>query len=778
MADEIKNIAIIGANKEGLKLLPILLQDKRGRVRLIVDNNRDAMLFKLKELGYKLSDDLDIKVSNDIEDIKRIDDLDVIINALQDSDTDKFLEAPEFRDIEKLRPLSTRLIWGLRAPTRTGADGVVSANEQTALLASFREIVDAVRLSIDRKELLSVILKLATESTRAERGSIMLVSQEEGTLRVEIAKGMDDEVVRKIRVALGEGISGKVAVTGKPLLISGKADSQNFSRPMDRSDVKSAMCVPLVVKGEIIGVVNVNSSESSHIFTGDDLNFLTSLAGLAAEIIQRSNEFELLRVDAAKFTFWKEVDSIISSRLPLEKRLNIVAKKLSELIPGLTSYIYIYDSDTDKLFLKASSIRDAKGLGLLSLRPGEGFEGQCLEEKRDIFLVDRTEEGNIKRIYVALPMMSHGTKVGVFMGQVVSANGLSKYHESFLKDMRSLVSESVYKFKQTEDEKLRSRRMFAVDEAGLEIISVEDPMRLGTIVATTPAAIVGAEGSLLRLKQDGTQKFSTAASFGLDDKSIREYFLPLEKEMVMEVLRKKEPVAREFSEEVSPYIRSVMSLPVKVGENIVGVLTFFNKTTDSYVYPCAFSRADIDIVKRFMVYAEKALSRVYTGRALADQGELGKEQLAEQISPIALFEKRVEQELNRARRFDKNLVLATVRIAGLKEPGFKNSEEFEHRFTDTIRKNTRSFDVVVKLNEETYGFLFLDTSEKIRRLLESVAEMLTSYIDYNKAFTDGRIEILYGYSTFPRDGDSFTELYSKATTRERFELKKNFNPEF
>ncbi len=763
MPGEIKNIAIIGANKEGLKLLPVLLDDRNTRVRLIVDSNRNAMLFKLNELGYSLSEKFDIKISRDINDIRNIPDLDIIINALQDAETEKFLEAPEFRDIEKLGPLSTRLIWSVRATAPADRSTLSRSTEQTNLLSSLREIVDAVRLTIDRKELLSVILKLATESTRAERGSIMLLS-DEGTLRVEMAKGMDEEVVRKIRVPLGEGVSGRVARDGKPMLISGKASAGDFARPMERSDVKSAMCVPLIVNGETIGVINVNSNESSHVFTNEDLSFLTNLAGLAAEVIQRSNEYEKLRVNAAKFTFWKEADSIMSSSVPLDKRLNTVAKKLADIIQGLTCFIYIFDDERNRLLLKAASIRDSRGLGQLSLRSGEGMEGWGMENTRDVFLVDR-EEGAIKRVYLTLPMISHGTLVGTLNGQVISAKGLSKYHELFLKDIRTLIAESVYKHKQSEKEKMKSRKMFAVDEAGLEMLSMKDPKRLVTIVATTPAAILGAEGALLRVKPDGSRKFQTAATYGLDDRNIREYFLPIEKETVMEVLRKKETVAREFSEAASPYIRSVLSRPLMLDDSIAGVITLFNKSNEDSLYPCGFSKVDSDILARFSVYAEKALPHIVAG---------GGQVKVEGASPLALFEKRVEEELNRARRFDKSLVLATVRIAGLKDALREDRSGFDSRLMAFIRKKTRSFDIVVRLSEETFAFLFLDTKEKVTRLVSSVADFISGDGPLHRAFAEGRAEVLYGYAAFPDEGDSFAELFAKASDRVKFDLDRDF----
>jgi len=769
MSNGMKNIAIIGANKEGLKLLPVILKDPGSRLCLIADPNRDAMLFKLNELGYRLGDSHKVRITTDLNEVKRFQGLDIIVNALQDLPTERFLESPEFRNVEKLGPLSTRLIWGVRAaaPTGVGDRGA----EQMMLLSSFREIVDAVRLTIDRKELLSVILKLATESTRAERGSIMLISTDEGMLRVEIAKGMDEEVVRKIRVPVGEGISGRVAKDGKPLLISGKAHEGKFQRPMDRNDVKSAMCVPLLVNGEIIGVINVSSSESTHVFTADDLQFLTSLASLAAEVIQRSNEYERLRVDSAKFSFWKEADSVMSSIMPLEKRLGIVARRLSEIIKGLTCFIYIFDDERNRLFLKAASVKDSKGLGLLSLRPGEGLEGASIEGYKDVFLVDRTEQGATKRVYITLPMVSRGTLVGTLNGQLISTHGLSPYHESFIKDIRTLLAESVYKFKLNEREKLRARKMFAVDEAGLEMISIKDIGRLATIITATPAAILGAEGALLRIRKNG--RYQTAATFGLDDSSVREYFLPIEKETVFEALRKRDTVSREFSEEASPYIRSVLSRPLLINGAIAGVLTLFNKTSDVTVYPCGFSKADTEILARFSVYAEKGLSN-----AVKVENPEPKEPQPEQPRPpLELFEARVEQELNRARRLDKSMVLATVRVVGLKE--IPDRVTFETKLVSFIRKKTRSFDIVVRLNDETFGFLFLDTDEKITRLLGAITEVIANDEAFHKAFLEGKTDILYGYAGFPHDGDSFSELFAKASNREKLDMNRGYDlPEF
>src|SRR3972149_886281 len=99
MAGDIKKIAIIGANKEGLKLLPVLLGDRRSRVVMIADPNRNATLSKLKELGYRILLKFEIEVTTGLERLKVMQALDIITNALQDQPPEKYLKSPEFQDV-------------------------------------------------------------------------------------------------------------------------------------------------------------------------------------------------------------------------------------------------------------------------------------------------------------------------------------------------------------------------------------------------------------------------------------------------------------------------------------------------------------------------------------------------------------------------------------------------------------------------------------------------------------------------------------------------------
>lgn len=767
--DRLKHIAIIGANREGLSLLPTLLQDKALKVEMIADNNKNALLFKLDELGYSLAEPLYIRLTSNLEDIKGIENLDIIINASEDLSLQGFLQQPEFGNVEKLSPLSSKLIWGLKEEKlqikEHGADG------HAALLSSLREVVDAIRLTSDRKELLSLILRLAVESTKAEKGSLMLLDKDGKHLKVEIAEGMEEEIARKIRVPLGTGIAGKVAQDGKPLLISGKPSEEEFQH-LRGSGVKSALCVPLIIKETVIGVINVNSSESAHAFTQDDLAFLTRLASLASEVMLRSREYEDMKSDTVKFSAWKKMDVILRGGKSLDKKLSEICVELSRFIEGFACSIYVFNEDTQMMHLKASTLTDTKAAGPLAFRKGEGIDGWAMSAGKAVILMEKEPEADEpKKAYLSIPLMHEDRTIGILSGQMVSQKGLLPHQESFLKEIAVPVAEAINNHQEQEKQYLRSNKMIAVDETGLEIISITDPEKLPNIIATAAAAIIGAEGSTLRIRHDATAKYQLRAARGLDDEKLRTPFLPAEKEIIHEVVKTRNAVIKDFHKEENPLIVSLMSYPLKREEKVIGVLTLFNKVAPGVFYPEHFTKADMEILGRFMVYVEKALLHIMLQE---EEKTKAKELLDDILIGKEFLVRRTEEEIGRAKRFEKRFVLMVIQIPNLSAYG--DGDKGKNLITnilDALKKKVRTFDVVAKLDNERLAVLFLESDEGAIRVISKLCSAAQEVEFFDKAVLKEGIGIRYGYAIFPDDGDTFESLLKKAGPRVEVKITGN-----
>jgi len=758
-----KHVAIIGANKDALKLLPILLSDKDTDIRLIVDPNKDAMLFKLGELGYRLSPALNITTSHNLADVNENRSINTIIDTLHTNESVEFIKSCSSVNIEKLGPLSARLLWMVRGSFEEEGE----FGNRGAIFSSLREIVDSLCLITDRKELTSVILKLVIEFTGAQRSSLMLLNESGKNLRVEAASGMDEEVIRKIRVPIGSGVSGYVAEHGKAVIISGKASPSEYVRPMDRDDAKSAMSVPLKIDNKVFGVINVSSSESAHLYSDEDLEFLSGFASLASEVIHKSLEYEGIRSDAAKFSFWKEIDGMISADTSGDKNLSAMAKRIAGEVPGLTCLIYLYNEKTRSLMLKASSSGGTGGLGLFGgIRHGHGIEGYAMDTKKDVVLVDRTDEDLLKKIYLSLPMVCNKRFVGILSGQVVSTEGLSTYHESFLKDIRQLVAQSIYRATEADRDNLWGKKITNIDDLGLDLITVSDPLKLTRLIPSKAANAVAADGALLRLDQ-GDKRYQSAASYGLEDSTLRQELHYIEKETVLEVLRKKEPVSREFSEEASPLIRCVFSVPLYVQGEIKGVLTLFHRTYEDTQYSGAFSEEDGEVLQRLLLFAGRALEvTIFTPLP-----EAGQDTDAHELTPMEELEIKVDQELNRARRQEKHFVLSTLRIMGPEGISENKMKAITAKFFEIIRDETRNFDYVVRLNDNVFGLLYPEAGGEVRRVLDAVTDAIKDNPLLSSSFLEENLTAYYGSAQFPTDGDSFTALFSKASRRDIIDLE-------
>ena len=110
------------------------------------------------------------------------------------------------------------------------------------------------------------------------------------------------ELWPKIRVPLGHGIAGRVAADGRPLRLRGKADRQAFQIVRERLDVESALSVPLIFEGRVLGVLNLHHTTRPDAFSDESLEFAEQLALLDAQIIARSQEHEALRSQATRYT--------------------------------------------------------------------------------------------------------------------------------------------------------------------------------------------------------------------------------------------------------------------------------------------------------------------------------------------------------------------------------------------------------------------------------------------------------------------------------------------
>ncbi len=149
---------------------------------------------------------------------------------------------------------------------------------------------ELISAKTDLHDMLNLIVRMIAELLSAKIISLMLLDRTRSELFIKVSYGLDEWIVEQARVKIGEGIAGKVAETGKPLLIDNIENNEVHNAPNNpQYETLSLLSAPLIVNGIVAGVINVNNKTSGKPFNQDDLNLLMSFGE------RISNAFERLR---------------------------------------------------------------------------------------------------------------------------------------------------------------------------------------------------------------------------------------------------------------------------------------------------------------------------------------------------------------------------------------------------------------------------------------------------------------------------------------------------
>jgi diguanylate cyclase (GGDEF)-like protein len=201
---------------------------------------------------------------------------------------------------------------------------VTALATRLAELSALLEAGQAMNSVLDLEEVLRRILDSALDLLGASDGSVMLADDFERTLRSVCVRG--NEGARDVVVPFGTGIAGRVADTQESLLIQGDLAGDRAQHP------HSAMSVPLVHRGDLLGVLNVNAADGKT-FDEYDLRALSLFGEHAASAVANARLYEQERANSVALAHRAFHDPLtdLANRTLLVERLN---ESLSMPLPG------------------------------------------------------------------------------------------------------------------------------------------------------------------------------------------------------------------------------------------------------------------------------------------------------------------------------------------------------------------------------------------------------------------------------------------------------------
>lgn len=177
----------------------------------------------------------------------------------------------------------------------------------------FEEVSKTLTSSLELNDILVMIMKKVKELTKAEAWSIFLVDEETGDLVFEKTEGERTKKIKKFRLRPGEGIVGRVAQEGIPVVVPDVSHDERFRCSIDKGmhfKTKSLMCVPIKSKGYTFGVLEVVNKTTGESFSKDDLDMLMRIVDQAALAIERASLYQKM----AELVITDDLTKLFNSR--------------------------------------------------------------------------------------------------------------------------------------------------------------------------------------------------------------------------------------------------------------------------------------------------------------------------------------------------------------------------------------------------------------------------------------------------------------------------------
>ncbi|MEW5868696.1 MAG: adenylate/guanylate cyclase domain-containing protein [Chloroflexota bacterium] len=186
---------------------------------------------------------------------------------------------------------------------------------RTDNLLALTDVIQAINSSLELNDVLRIVMDTIIRLTRAERGFLML-RNERGEFVTFIARNWEQESIDASESAISRTVINRVVSEGQPILTTNAQEDPRFGgqESIIIYNLRSILCVPLKVKGELTGVIYADNRIHTGIFSETERDLLLTFANHAAVALENARLFESVRRTLAEVSELKNLmDNVFAS---------------------------------------------------------------------------------------------------------------------------------------------------------------------------------------------------------------------------------------------------------------------------------------------------------------------------------------------------------------------------------------------------------------------------------------------------------------------------------
>ncbi|MBN1122349.1 MAG: GAF domain-containing protein [Anaerolineae bacterium] len=178
------------------------------------------------------------------------------------------------------------------------------------------DIAALINSSLDLTQVLNEVMDTIIQISGAERGYLMLRDELTGELEFRIARNVDRQSIDSSEFEISRSVIGRVAESAEPILTTNAQEDTRFqhAESIVSYSLRSILAVPLMVKGDVTGVVYTDNKIHAGLFTEQTRDLLMAFTNQAAVAIENARLFARLRTTLDEITEMKNLqDNIFAS---------------------------------------------------------------------------------------------------------------------------------------------------------------------------------------------------------------------------------------------------------------------------------------------------------------------------------------------------------------------------------------------------------------------------------------------------------------------------------
>ncbi|MBM3784202.1 MAG: GAF domain-containing protein [Acidobacteria bacterium] len=329
------------------------------------------------------------------------------------------------------------------------------------LLDYLLEVTSATSETLELDKLLGSVARSITRAIPAQLFAILLYSERRQGLRIRYSIGHRQELIDRLLIPLGDGVTGRAAATREPVLVRDVRQEPGYLNALDA--VRCEMAIPMIARDKLVGVIDFQSTTVGD-YSQDDVSLMRLIASRIAGALDNARMHRRMDAQHRTLRTLTKISQGFSSILDVDELLRRVAESVRGLVDYDSFTIYLLD-EVKQVLRNRFTLRSEPGDGLEEIAISLGVTGSAARLRKPMRVEDTLADPryieshpNI-RSEVAVPLLLRDRVIGVMDLESSRLNHYSIDHMRSLALLGPQIASAIENARLYEEIAERERRM-------------------------------------------------------------------------------------------------------------------------------------------------------------------------------------------------------------------------------------------------------------------------------------------------------------------------------